>query len=74
MQTYTPPLRDMRFVLFELHGAQSLTSLPGYQEATPDLFQSVLEAAGSFMTEKLLPRIASSNLRIRSASDASGPA
>jgi alkylation response protein AidB-like acyl-CoA dehydrogenase len=45
----------MRFVLFELHGAQSLTNLPGYQEATPDLFQSVLEAAGGFMTEKLLP-------------------
>ncbi|MFI5018239.1 MAG: acyl-CoA dehydrogenase C-terminal domain-containing protein [Dongiales bacterium] len=55
MPAYQPPLRDMRFVLFELHGAQSLTALPGYQEATPDLFQSVLEAAGAFMTEKLLP-------------------
>ena len=55
MPAYQAPLRDMRFVLFELHGAQSLTSLPGYQEASPDLFQSVLEAAAAFTTEKLLP-------------------
>ena len=55
MPAYQPPLRDMRFVLFELHGARSLSDLPGYQEATPDLFQTVLEAAGSFMTEELLP-------------------
>jgi alkylation response protein AidB-like acyl-CoA dehydrogenase len=55
MPAYQAPLRDMRFVLFELHGAQSLTSLSAYQEASPDLFQSVLEAAAAFTTEKLLP-------------------
>jgi alkylation response protein AidB-like acyl-CoA dehydrogenase len=55
MPAYQAPLRDMRFVLFELHGAESLASLPGYEEATPDLIQSVLEAAASFVTEKLLP-------------------
>ena len=55
MPAYQAPLRDMRFVLFELHGAETLAGLPGYGEATPDLFATVLEAAAAFTTEKLLP-------------------
>ncbi len=55
MPAYQAPLRDMRFVLFELHDGAGLTRLPGYQEATPDLIQSVLEAAAAFASEKLLP-------------------
>ena len=38
MPAYQAPLRDMRFVLDELHGRGDLAKLPGYQEATPDLF------------------------------------
>ncbi len=55
MPAYQAPLSDMRFVLFELHGAESLAKLPGYEEATPELIGSVLEAAATFMTETLLP-------------------
>ena len=55
MPPYQAPLADMRFVLEELHGAAELSKLPGYQEATPDLIASVLEAAGQFVAEKLLP-------------------
>ena len=47
MATYTAPLRDMRFVLHELLDAGSLAQLPGYEQATPDLIDAVLEAAAS---------------------------
>ena len=37
MQTYSAPLRDMRFVLNELLDVGTLATLPGYEEATPDV-------------------------------------
>lgn len=52
MQTYTAPLRDMRFVLHELHPAPAL---PGHEEFTPELLDTVLEEAGKFCSEVLLP-------------------
>ena len=52
MQTYTAPLRDMRFVLHELHGG---AALPGAEEFTPELVDSILEEAAKFCTEILLP-------------------
>ena len=55
MQTYTAPLRDMRFVIHELHDSASLTRLPGLQEATADLLDPILEAAAKFMGSVLLP-------------------
>ena len=35
MQSYTAPLRDMRFVLHELHGAPA--ACPDSEEFTPEL-------------------------------------
>ena len=32
--TYKAPLRDLRFVYYELFDANVLTKLPGYEEAT----------------------------------------
>ena len=55
MPAYQAPLRDMRFLLYELYGADALRKLPGYQEATRDLLDSVLDAAAAFTTGKLLP-------------------
>jgi alkylation response protein AidB-like acyl-CoA dehydrogenase len=55
MQTYTAPLRDMRFVLHELNDSAALRTLPGLEEMTPDLIDSVLEEAGKFFTSVLLP-------------------
>ena len=46
MQTYTAPLRDMRFVLHELIGYEKLNSYPRFADATPDVVDSVLEEAG----------------------------
>jgi alkylation response protein AidB-like acyl-CoA dehydrogenase len=55
MTPYQAPLADMRFVLEELHGSGDIAKLPGNEEATPDLIAEVLEAAGTFMAEKLQP-------------------
>jgi alkylation response protein AidB-like acyl-CoA dehydrogenase len=59
MQTYTAPLRDMRFVLHELHDSTALTALPGLEEMTPDVLNTVLEEAGKFIGAVLLPLNAS---------------
>ena len=55
MPTYTAPLRDMRFVLNELAGAERLRALPGCEEIGPDLVDPVLEEAAKFCAEVLLP-------------------
>src|SRR5262249_12705329 len=54
MLTYKAPLRDIRFVLYELLGAGELTQLPGFTEASPDLVDPVLEEAAKFCESKLL--------------------
>ncbi len=55
MTTYKAPLRDFRFVLTELFDIGELAKLPGYEEATPDLFESVLEEGAKLCEEVLLP-------------------
>ncbi len=55
MQTYTAPLRDMRFVLHELIGYEALNRYPKFADATPDVVDSVLEEAGKLCTEVILP-------------------
>ncbi|UTA80809.1 acyl-CoA dehydrogenase [Halomonas sp. XH26] len=44
MNYYAAPVRDLRFVLEELLAHRSL-ALPGFEEATPDLVEAVLEEA-----------------------------
>jgi len=55
MATYKAPLRDMRFVLNELHGGEALPQLPGLEEMTPDVVGSVLEEAARVCEEVLFP-------------------
>jgi len=55
MASYKAPLRDMRFVIFELMDCGDITALPGYEEATPDLIDSVLEEAARFCEQVLFP-------------------
>jgi alkylation response protein AidB-like acyl-CoA dehydrogenase len=55
MQTYKAPLRDMRFVIHELHDSATLTTMTGLEEVTPDLIDSILEEAGKFTESVLLP-------------------
>jgi alkylation response protein AidB-like acyl-CoA dehydrogenase len=59
MQNYKAPLRDMRFVLHELHDSASLAALPGFEEISPELIDTVLEEAAKIAHEVLLPLNAS---------------
>ena len=55
MSAYVAPLKDMRFVLRELAGLEAVAKLPGYQEATPDTVDAILEEASKFASEVLDP-------------------
>ena len=55
MTTYLAPVRDMRFVMNELAGLSTLQSLPGFEEATPELVDAVLEEAAKLAAEVLAP-------------------
>ena len=55
MSSYTAPLKEMRFVLNELAGLGAVAKLPGYQEATPETVDAILEEASKFATEVLDP-------------------
>ncbi len=55
MQTYRAPLREMRFVLHELLDASVLSALPGYEEATPDVIDAMIEEGARLCENVLLP-------------------
>ena len=55
MSTYIAPLRDMRFVMTELAGLDELSSLPGFDEVSPELADAVLDEAARLATEVLAP-------------------
>ena len=56
MAVYKAPLRDMRFVLHEvLEAGEVLKSLPGYEDATPELMDQVLEEAAKLAENVLFP-------------------
>ena len=48
MSTYTAPLRDMQFVLKEIAGLEEICALPGNEEMSVDLAESILEEAAKF--------------------------
>ena len=43
MPSYKTPLENIRFVLHEVLDASQLSQLPGYEEATPDLIDQIIE-------------------------------
>jgi len=55
MSSYQAPLKDMRFVLNHLAGLADVAKLPGYEEATPDTVDAILEEASKFASEVLDP-------------------
>ncbi|MGE4373183.1 MAG: acyl-CoA dehydrogenase C-terminal domain-containing protein [Xanthobacter sp.] len=59
MQVYQAPLRDMRFILNDVINAAEYTTLPGFEDVTPDVTDAILEEAARFVTERLLPLNAS---------------
>ena len=55
MSSYQAPLKDMKFVLNELAGLGEVAKLPGFEEATPDTVDAILEEASKFASEILDP-------------------
>lgn len=55
MATYKAPLRDMRFVIYELHDGAGLSALPGLEDMTPELLDPVLEEAAKICEQVLFP-------------------
>ncbi len=55
MPTYTPPVRDTRFVLDHVVGLAKHANQPGFEAATPDVVEAVLEEGGRFVAEVLFP-------------------
>jgi alkylation response protein AidB-like acyl-CoA dehydrogenase len=55
MSNYNAPLKDMHFVLNELAGLSKVAELPGYEEASPDVVEAILEEAGKFAGGVLSP-------------------
>ena len=53
--TYTAPLKDMRFVLQHLAGMEEIAQLPGYEHATADVVEAVLEEAAKLSSEVWAP-------------------
>ena len=56
MAVYTPPLRDMQFVLHELlNVTDELKMLPAHAEIDADTINAVLEEGGKFAAEVIFP-------------------
>src|SRR5574337_171721 len=55
MSDYIAPVKDMRFVMDEIVGLDAIAALPGYEEATPDMADAILEEAAKFASGVLAP-------------------
>ena len=55
MSDYYAPTQDMQFVIDEIANLDSISSLPGFEEATADLVEAVLEQAGILAKEVFSP-------------------
>jgi alkylation response protein AidB-like acyl-CoA dehydrogenase len=59
MTAYTSPLADMRFVIRQIADLNAVRELPGYEEATDDLVDAILEEAARLGEKVLAPLNAS---------------
>ena len=55
MSDYRAPIKDMRFIMTELAGLNEISQLSGYEDATPDLADAILDEAAKFAGEVLAP-------------------
>src|SRR5882757_1349836 len=55
MAVYKAPIKDIQFVLNEVLDVASLARLPGYEDATPDTIQAIVEEAGKLCENVLFP-------------------
>ena len=55
MTDYAAPVDDMRFVINEICDLQAINQLPGYEDATPDLVDAILEEGGKLAADVMAP-------------------
>lgn len=55
MPVYKAPTRDTRFIVNELLRLDSYGALPGFENASPDLTDAVIDEAGRFVSEVIAP-------------------
>ncbi|MFT7300653.1 MAG: alkylation response protein AidB-like acyl-CoA dehydrogenase [Porticoccus sp.] len=55
MTVYNAPVDDMKFLLNNLLGMESIAQLRGYEEATPDMVDAIIDEAARFYGEVLAP-------------------
>jgi alkylation response protein AidB-like acyl-CoA dehydrogenase len=55
MASYTPPLRDISFVLTGIADLEALSGLPTFKHADPDTVMGALDEAGRFISEVIAP-------------------
>jgi alkylation response protein AidB-like acyl-CoA dehydrogenase len=55
MPSYKAPLDDMRFVLHDVLNSARLAELPGYEQATEDLMNQIMEEGGKLCEGVLFP-------------------
>ncbi len=55
MPTYQAPVKDVRFLLHEFLQLEKYANIPGFEEATPDLIDAVLEEYAKVMEEVVAP-------------------
>lgn len=55
MTTYTAPLADIRFTLQHIAGLDAISQLPGYEEASSETCDAILEEAAKFAQDVLAP-------------------
>jgi len=53
--TYTAPVKDIAFVLNNVVGLADLASLDGFEDASPDLVEAILEESARFTADVLAP-------------------
>ena len=77
MPSYTPPLRDMQFVLHEVfHVADAFQAMPAHADTDADTINAVLEEAGKFAANVTFPLnivLPVSSLSISSFRPVAGP-
>ncbi|MEH6466725.1 MAG: acyl-CoA dehydrogenase [Porticoccus sp.] len=55
MTVYNAPVDDMKFLLSNVLDMERIAQLPGYEEATPDMVDAIIDEAARFYGEVLAP-------------------
>ncbi|WP_366656489.1 acyl-CoA dehydrogenase [Fodinicurvata sp. EGI_FJ10296] len=55
MAAYSAPIAEMRFILSSIVGLDTLNTLPGYEDATADLVDAILEEAAKLADQVIAP-------------------